>query len=193
MKDKKQCSRCKTIKDLSDFAKRKISADGHEGVCRQCRSEAKRKWYANNRERYRETNKEWYSRNRGDVRNRQKKWYEENKDKLKEYRIKNSELLRAKARDWQRKNPARCVANVSARRAAKAKCTPAWLTEQHLSDIRRIYSEARKKTADTGIAYEVDHIIPISHPSVCGLHVPWNLQILSAEDNRRKSNSIVGL
>lgn len=35
---------------------------------------------------------------------------------------------------------------------------------------------------------EVDPIIPIKHPLVCGLHVWNNLQLLSREANARKSN-----
>jgi len=34
----------------------------------------------------------------------------------------------------------------------------------------------------------VDHIIPLIHPLVCGLHNEHNLQVLTAVQNMRKSN-----
>lgn len=78
------------------------------------------------------------------------------------------------------------------RDAAKRNATPPWLTDQHIEDMRAIYAEAQRLTDETGIPHHVDHIIPLTHPDVQGLHVPWNLQILTAEDNIRKSNSFDG-
>jgi hypothetical protein len=35
---------------------------------------------------------------------------------------------------------------------------------------------------------QVDHIVPIDHPLVCGLNVPWNLRIISRLENAQRSN-----
>lgn len=36
---KKRCPKCKSVKDLDDFAKRSDTVDGHEGYCITCRRE----------------------------------------------------------------------------------------------------------------------------------------------------------
>jgi 5-methylcytosine-specific restriction endonuclease McrA len=67
---------------------------------------------------------------------------------------------------------------------------PKWLSDEQLEDMRQIYLEARRITAETGVKHEVDHIHPIKGLGLCGLHVPWNLQIITLSENKRKSRKL---
>lgn len=73
------------------------------------------------------------------------------------------------------------------RQVRKRHATPAWAD---LAAIEAIYQEAMRLEVETGEPHEVDHIIPLSHPLVCGLHVHWNLRAITKTENRRKSNGL---
>jgi len=66
--------------------------------------------------------------------------------------------------------------------------TPKWLTPEQKQQIVATYEHMRDCRAVTGEEYHVDHIVPLKGEHVCGLHVPWNLQVLPAYINIAKSN-----
>lgn len=81
--------------------------------------------------------------------------------------------------------------NARARRkrtSALALATPAWLSKSQLAEIAAFYDEARRLTVATGERHEVDHVVPLHSPVVSGLHVPWNMRVISKEENNRKGN-----
>jgi transposase-like protein len=76
-------------------------------------------------------------------------------------------------------------ATVRSRKSAQGRVCPAWADK---SAIEAIYQKAKMRSREEGMAYDVDHIIPIMGRFVSGLHVAWNLCIMPAKDNRSKGN-----
>ena len=74
------------------------------------------------------------------------------------------------------------------RKGSVKRATPPWISSKQKSQIESLYSHAKDCRVVTGETYHVDHIVPLKGRNVCGLHVPWNLQILPAEVNVRKNN-----
>lgn len=83
---------------------------------------------------------------------------------------------------------ARNKRNNALRDRRNRQATPKWLTTEQRKQIISIYDHMRDCNIITGEEYHVDHIVPLRGENVCGLHVPWNLQILPADVNISKSN-----
>lgn len=106
-------------------------------------------------------------------------------DKRRAWREQNKERLAKQAAEWTRKNSGVKQAAKARRLAAKIQATPIWAD---LTAIAAIYTDAARLTRETGIPHEVDHVVPLRSPLVCGLHIACNLQILTKTENRRKHN-----
>lgn len=88
-------------------------------------------------------------------------------------------------KDMTPEQRARHVNRVVARQEKIQQAMPTWANHDV---ILAYYIVCQNITKVTGIKHEVDHIIPIQHPLVCGLHVESNLQIITEEENIKKSN-----
>lgn len=178
------CVSCHEEKDGSLFYVRKETGKLRT-QCKQCWNKKTKKWQLNNIEKV-----------RGYVRKSCKKAYDENpekfKEKSKQKRINNP----AKAREIVNKSYKKAYylryeqerSRLNALSAQRRAATPAWLSAIEKAQIQEFYDVAKAKNTQTGILHHVDHIIPVNGKDCCGLHVPWNLQILTATENCAKKN-----
>lgn len=101
------------------------------------------------------------------------------------------EAKNAYKRQHKERNPDYYKALVSSRRRRFRQATPKWLTPEQKLEIRLKYRLAIELSRRTGIRHAVDHIIPLLGNEVCGLHVPWNLEVITQNENLKKSNKLV--
>lgn len=85
-------------------------------------------------------------------------------------------------------NRLRQPARLAAWKSSRDQATPSWLSHKQLYEMDQMYTLRDGMTYYYDIKTHIDHIVPLRGKNVCGLHVPWNLQILTKEDNEIKSN-----
>lgn len=189
----------------------KSSAE-HYAKNRERRNAQAREWAVRNPGKAAAYSKAWRDANPGAQQACERRWYEKNrevvleKDRLdriarrdkylareKESYLRNFAARQQRGRDWRAANASTVSAYAAERRAAKAQRTPPWLTDEQRALIATAYEIANLLTLATGVLHHVDHIVPLRGKTVSGLHVPWNLQCLTATENLSKSNKVVSL
>ena len=177
----KNCNKCNEIKPYEMFTKEKSVSDGFSRWCKPCKKEHKDAWYVRNAEseckKAMQYHYENYDKNKEKISERVIKWQRENKEKYAE-----------KSKRCYEKTKDKRFAYAAFKRATKRNAVPKWISGQLKQEIQKFYVEARLKTRDTGTKYEVDHIVPLMGKEVCGLHVPWNLRVITQFENRSKQN-----
>lgn len=120
-----------------------------------------------------------------------RRYYEKNKEAVKaraNARPKHERDAHKKA--YKEKNPDLYKSLTSVRKRRHREATPKWITKEQKLAMRQTYLLAMSLTKTTSEKYVVDHIIPLISADVCGLHVPWNLRVITREENLQKSNTL---
>lgn len=161
----KKCKHCEIVKPSSEFRTNKQSSDGLRHECKDCRASSDRQYRLDNWDAIYPKKREYEINNRKELNKKRVELYHSNLDKYR----------------------SRSLFYVHARRKSQPKWTMEFKAEWNVLNNSRIELENT-----TGIKHNIDHIIPVIHPDVCGLSVPWNYQILTQEENVRKSNQFDG-
>ena len=120
-----------------------------------------------------------------------KRYYEKNKEAVKaRANARSKDEINQYRKKHKEKNPDYYKALTSVRKRRHRDATPKWITTGHKLAMRQLYLQAMELTKLTGERYVVDHIVPLISDAVCGLHVPWNLRVITQEENLRKSNKL---
>jgi len=153
-----------------------------KGVCAECMKED---WVVDNEKR-KEKPKSEAAKAAGT------RYYQKNREAVIARAAARPPEERQKARNRHKvANPELYKALTSVRKRRHRNATPPWITKEHKLQIRQLYLEAQRLTKLTGERYVVDHIVPLINDAVCGLHVPWNLRVMTQEENLRKSNKLL--
>ena len=200
----KTCSRCHCWQPFNRFSLSRKTSDGRQSACKACVAIWNAEFYAANRDRERArsradkasnrarnaaTTAAWRAANLDHYISTQVAWRaahaEEISQRRKANHANNRDRELARNAKWKRDNPHRVAAAIARRTATKLLATPAWADH---ATIEKIYEQASRVSAVTGVPHHVDHIVPLQSAIVCGLHCEANLQIMMASQNQSKSN-----
>ena len=195
----KVCSKCSISKPIEEFylSPTKWNPNYRRSRCIPCVRDSNKQWWGGrgrdwrieNKDRvteYRDSyNREYYAKNREVILVQKQEYQKRSADKIKQYRTVNAARISIQQAEYLQRNKELFNEKKARRRAAKIQATPQWYNP---TLTRAVYLEAKERSKKDGIQHHVDHIVPLQHELVCGLHVHYNLQVLPGKTNLSKGN-----
>ncbi len=157
------CNKCGKEKSLDEFCYAKKNRYGRQYHCRQCQRLINQTFYSENKIRERQRARDYRIANPERVKVSVNKWRAEHIEDERRYRIDNAPRIRANSNKWAKSNKDRVRAGYAKRRALLKKCMPKWADSVKILEL---FKKAKQLSEETGVVYEVDHIIPL----LAGLH-----------------------
>lgn len=171
----KLCKRCGLEKSDDNFYLNR-SRGNLAYCCKPCTKKDVLEWNAKNPDKAKARELRYREKHRKEIAARTAAWY-----------LKNKERNNKNTSRWYSENKDRGAEKSASYKATKMQATPKWANKFF---IREAYHLARIRTKKLGFKWAVDHIVPLTSPLVCGLHVEHNLQIISTSANSIKGNRI---
>jgi hypothetical protein len=177
------------------FSKKVAKKDGLCPSCKLCNKLKNQQYYKQNKDILKENVKNYRKNNPDKIKELNDNYYKQNSISItnqnSNYYYTNSDTIKIRQKIYNKLNPGKINASSAKRHSIKLQATPKTLTKEQWKEIEAFYILAKKMEQENGIEYHVDHICPLQGKTVCGLHVPWNLQVITAEENLHKHNKLL--
>lgn len=109
------------------------------------------------------------------------------REATKRYRSANKEVGKQRISAWLKTPAGKAYKRQKARRRETGMKAASNMV-RHFPELRVEINTLYREAVISGM--EVDHIYPLVHERVCGLHVPWNLRLATKSENSRKQNKL---
>ena len=185
----KTCKHCGTEKRIEEFSTSKRTKSGYLSSCKACdvlRVQQYKKSLPPEKkkqllEKKQEYNKKYWSKKKEILKPKNTEYKNKNKEKFllynKDYYQQNVDVFAEKRKEYRIANKGKVNNWVIMRR----KCLHQRTVLGQKQEISQFYQNCPA-------GHHVDHIVPLTHPLVSGLHVLANLQYLPAKENCSKRN-----
>lgn len=167
----KACTKCRVVKPFSCYGSNKQTKDKLQSWCNDCKNEYTRL--------SRIDNLEWQAKHRAYMTSDDRKAWRSAYNKTEKGRA-----LKTAAKKLST-TPSQAINNRKFYKLRASGHCPTWIKPK---DVLAFYDLAYR----AGEHWVVDHVIPLNGKTVCGLHVPTNLQVIPKYRNQIKYNSFDG-